>query len=68
MPPILLPFRYAYDGTITNYPELCWAWVASFIGPVVYILAWTHAVMWKKVTAVIESAVSCQQRGHTVYK
>ena len=47
-----------YAGTITDYPELYWAWTASVIGPVAYVLALIHAVMWKKAGAVIGSAVS----------
>ena len=47
-----------YVGTIIDYPELYWAWIASIVGPVTYILALIHAVMWKRASAAIGSAVS----------
>ena len=36
---------------------LYWAWVASVVGPVVYILAVVHAVLWGLPSAIVGSLV-----------
>ena len=36
---------------------LYWAWVASVAGPVVYILAVVHAVLWGLPSAIVGSLV-----------
>ena len=53
-----LSSRYLYLGSTTDYPELYWAWAASIVGPVTYILAVIHAVIWKRASAVLGSVVS----------
>ena len=35
-------------------------WVASVVGPVVYIVAVIHALLWKQLSGVVGSIVSCQ--------
>ena len=55
---LFLLCRYVYMGTIFDYPELYWAWAASIIGPITYVMALLHAVMWRRASAVIGSAVS----------
>ena len=41
----------------TNGPWLYWAWAASVVGPVVYILAVVHAVLWGLPSAIVGSLV-----------
>jgi hypothetical protein len=47
-----------YVGSITDHPEIYWAWAACIVGPVAYVLALIHAVMWKRASAAIGSVVS----------
>jgi uncharacterized membrane protein len=50
--------RYMYVGSITDHPELYWAWAACIVGPVAYVLALIHAVMWKRASAAIGSVTA----------
>ena len=54
--------RYTYVGAITDYPELYWAWTASTVGPVVYVLALVHAFMSKRTSAALGSVVSSNHK------
>ena len=49
----MLPCSEAYEDS----PALYWAWAASVVGPVVYILAVVHAVLWGLPSAIIGSLV-----------
>ena len=42
---------------IDNGPWLFWGWAASVAGPLVYILAVVHAVLWRLPNAIIGSLV-----------
>lgn len=50
--------RYLYVGSVQDYPELYWAWAASTMGPVVYMLAGIHAVVWKRSSGVVWRRIS----------
>ena len=39
-------------------PYLYWGWVVSIGGPVVYLLAVVHAVMWTRISSILGSVVS----------
>ena len=39
-------------------PYLYWGWVVSIGGPVVYLLAVAHAVMWTRISSILGSVVS----------
>jgi len=46
--------NYNLGDDYTNYPY----WAASVVGPVVYILAVIHALLWKQLSGVVGSIVS----------
>ena len=55
--------RYENDDTTDEFDLgdsafLYWAWVASVVGPVVYILAVVHAVLWGLPSLIVGSLVS----------
>ena len=35
-------------------------WAATAVGPVVYILAVIHALLWRQLSGIVGSIVSCQ--------
>ena len=54
------PFILSCSIYYENSPVFYWAWAASVVGPVVYVLAVVHAVLWKLPSAVVGSLVSIQ--------
>lgn len=46
--------NYNPGDDATTYPF----WVASVVGPVIYILAGIHALLWKQLSGVVGSIVS----------
>ena len=47
-------FNLAKEVSLYSY------WVASVVGPVVYILAVIHALLWKQLSGIVGSIVSSQ--------
>ena len=50
--------EYFQDFDLGNAPYLYWGWVVSIGGPVVYLLAVAHAVMWTRISSILGSVVS----------
>ena len=50
--------RYLYDGSVAEYPELCWAWTGTIVGPFAYVMAAVHALCWRRSNAALGSVVS----------
>ena len=49
---------YIYDFDLGYTPHLYWGWTVSIGGPVVYLLAVAHAVMWTRISSILGSVVS----------
>jgi len=43
---------------LASAPYLYWGWTVSIGGPVVYLLAVAHAVMWTRISSILGSVVS----------
>jgi len=48
--------RY-HDRVDVGSPGLYWGWTLSIGGPVVYLLAVAHAVMWTRISSILGSVV-----------
>ena len=48
--------HYSFDLAFSPY--LYWGWTVSIGGPVVYLLAVAHAVMWTRISSILGSVVS----------
>ena len=58
-------FKFRIQGIVPDFnpgKEVAYYsyWVASVVGPVVYIAAMVHALLWRQFSGAVGSVVSCQ--------